>query len=237
MLKAAEFGPRLTNIDLLEGRKRDSFAEIRDDLFWTCYDKSKHFSMVHITGFYNIYQSIRYISKNKLPGDIIECGCFLGGCGIFAGLLLDALNDSGRTIYLFDSFEGFPAGEVDYILGKQVKSSRYQNTEQHVRENIAFARPGSTNITLVPGFVEDTLPKFESGPIALLRLDTDFYNSTKVEFDILYDRLVPGGVLIVDDYGLFDGSRTATDEFLAGLDNAPLLNRIDKGVWSGVKPG
>ena len=130
-----------------------------------------------------------------------------------------------------------PAGEVDYILGKQVKSSRYQNTEQHVRENIAFARPGSTNITLVPGFVEDTLPKFESGPIALLRLDTDFYNSTKVEFDILYDRLVPGGVLIVDDYGLFDGSRTATDEFLAGLDNAPLLNRIDKGVWSGVKPG
>lgn len=72
--------------------------------------------------------------------------------------------------------------------------------------------------------------------MALLRLDTDFYSSTKIELEVLYPQLCPGGVLIVDDYGLFQGARKATDEYFAAADRKPLLNRIDVGVWAGVKP-
>ncbi len=96
---------------------------------------------------------------------------------------------------------------------------------------------GSTDgYRFIEGLVEDTLPVTPTGDLALLRLDTDYYSSTAVEFDVLYPRLVSGGVLIVDDYGMFQGSRRATDEYLARLDRRPLLNRIDAAVWSGVKP-
>ena len=84
--------------------------------------------------------------------------------------------------------------------------------------------------------VEETLPTLDIRIIALLRLDTDFYASTRAELEHLYGKLVRGGVLIVDDYGIVQGSRRATDEFLAGLPAPPLLNRIDGGVWAGVKP-
>ena len=105
-----------------------------------------------------------------------------------------------------------------------------------MRENIAAAAPPSVRIELIRGFVEDTLPRFAPGQLCLLRLDTDFYNSTKLEFEILYKHLVRGGVLIIDDYGLFAGARKATDEYCSRLDQPPLLNRIDLGIWAGVKP-
>ena len=84
--------------------------------------------------------------------------------------------------------------------------------------------------------METTLPTLDIRVIALLRLDTDFYTSTKAEPEHLYGRLVRGGVLIVDDYGIFQGSRRAPDEYLARLSSPPLFNRIDSGVWAGVKP-
>jgi hypothetical protein len=96
---------------------------------------------------------------------------------------------------------------------------------------------GSTRgYRFVEGLVEQTLCRTETGALALLRLDTDYYSSTAVEYEVLYPRLVSGGVLIVDDYGMFQGSRRATDEYLARLDKPPLLNRIDLGVWAGIKP-
>jgi len=235
--QTSEFGPRYAGVNELPGRTRANFPEIVDPLFWQVYGNASRFSLLHVTGFYNLFQSLNYISRNRLPGDIVECGCFLGGAGIFMALLRDHLGISDKTIYLFDSFEGFPKGEEDAMLGKPVKSSRYADTEADVRDNIAQAAPDCGRIELIRGFVEQTLPDFRSGMLCLLRLDTDFYNSTKIEFETLYDRLVPGGVLIVDDYGMFAGSRKATDEFFAARENLPLLNRIDRGVWAGVKPG
>jgi len=236
MLKATEFGPKLAGIDNLPGRKRANFPEIVDDVFWELYAISSPFSLLHVPGFYNLFQSITYIARNTLPGDIVECGCFLGGAGIFAALLCDRLGLADKMVYLFDSFEGFPQGEVDAAFDKPVRSIKYADTETHVRDNIKQATGHSGRIELVRGFVEDTLPKFDPRPLCLLRLDTDFYNSTRVELNLLYEHLIPGGVLIVDDYGMFQGARRATDEFFSGCKAPPLLNRIDKGVWAGVKP-
>jgi hypothetical protein len=88
-----------------------------------------------------------------------------------------------------------------------------------------------------PGLVEKTLPAEAPEQIALLRLDTDWYESTKHELVHLYPRLVPGGVLIIDDYGFFRGARQATDEYFSGNDARILLNRIDASGRIGIKPG
>jgi O-methyltransferase len=186
----------------------------------------------------NLYQSLKYIKANQIPGDIVECGCFLGGASIFMSLLARHLGMTEKTIWLFDTFEGFPVGEEDRLVttGQVMHSIQLENFQEAVRQN--FVEAGSTcdNVNFVPGFVEETLPRTDVGAICLLRLDTDFFASTMAEFEGLYHRLVRGGVLIVDDYGMFEGSRRATDEFLSRLQMPPLLNRIDDGVWAGVKP-
>lgn len=92
-------------------------------------------------------------------------------------------------------------------------------------------------IHLVPGRVEDTVPAQAPERIALLRLDTDWYASTKHELDHLYPRLSDGGVLIVDDYGHFEGARRAVDDYLAEQAEPLLLNRIDYTGRIAVKPG
>jgi O-methyltransferase len=85
----------------------------------------------------------------------------------------------------------------------------------------------------VKGKVEDTIPANIPERIALLRLDTDFYRSTRHELEHLYPRLERGGVLIIDDYGAYVGARQATDEYFAS--RPFLLNRIDEHVRCGVK--
>ena len=233
--EATELGDR---IDDLPERRRASFPEIQDETFWLLYSVASKYSLLHVTGFYNLYQSLRYIQANELPGDIVECGCFLGGASIFLTMLRDELAMGDKAVWLFDTFEGFPDGQQDALVGSGhvMHSVRFENFQQAVRANFAEATPTSGNINFVQGFVEDTIPTASVGAISLLRLDTDFYTSTLAELQGLYGRLVRGGVIIVDDYGLFEGSRRATDEFLASLQSPPLLNRIDRGVWAGVKP-
>lgn len=228
----------VTGIDVLPGRKRESFPEITDEIFWTIYGVASPFSLLHVTGFYNIYQSIHYIYRNNIPGDFVECGCFLGGAAIFIALLRDHFGMTDRMIWLLDTFQGFPDGEQDRRVGgdSPVGSVRFDNFRADVEDNFVRCLGHRQNLHLVEGAVEDTLPTLDVRVIALLRLDTDFYSSTKAELEQLYRRLTRGGVLIVDDYGIFQGSRDATDEYLARLPTPPLLNRIDCGVWAGVKP-
>jgi O-methyltransferase len=226
-----------STLHLIGSRQRSTFPEIEGDEFWQSHEIASPFSMVHIPGFYNVYQSLAYIRDNRLPGDLVECGCALGGVAIFMKLLLRRWG-MDRNIILFDTFVGPPVGSSDTIYGglpfrwNAPTENHRPGTEQNIIETCGSLE----GFQIVEGFVEDTLPKTTLKQLALLRLDTDFYESTKSEFEILYPKLVPGGVLIIDDYGYFQGSRLATDEYLAGLSSKPLLNRIDLGVWSGVKP-
>lgn len=227
----------MPGIDGVSTRMRGSFPEIEDETFWRFYEASKDFSLLHVTGFYNVWQSMGHIARSGITGAFVECGCFLGGIAIFAGLARRHLGLEGMEIILFDTFEGPPVGSSDVMFGQPIETpSKLPDYRRTVEENIASVLGDATGYRFVVGLVEDTLPSAETGEIALLRLDTDFYSSTKAELEILYPRLVSGGVLVVDDYGSFQGSRRATDEYLAGLARSPLLYRIDSGVWAGQKP-
>jgi O-methyltransferase len=225
------------NIDELPTRQRSSFREIEDELFWEYYELCKNYSMVHVTAFYNVYQTFNYLAKNGIRGNAVECGCFLGGIAKFMGLLRKRLGLSDMEIILFDTFEGPPVGSTDSVWGTRIETPYLlPNYRELVPASIKEVVGSLEGYRFVVGLVEDTIPKTDTGDLAVLRLDTDFYPSTKIEFEILYPRLVKGGAIIVDDYGLFQGSRTATDEYFASITNPPLMNRIDVGVWAGVKP-
>jgi O-methyltransferase len=233
-MKARDHYP---DIDSIPGRKRETFPEIRNEKFWDLYDRAKDYSLVHITGFYNAFQSMEYIFRNGLKGDIVECGCYFGGMAAFIGLMRKTL-EMENEIILYDTFKGQPVGTEDMFMGNIPITTPVAapSFREITPQNIKSVVGSLDGYTFVEGMVEETLVGRNHKEIALLRLDTDFYESTKCEFEILYPRLVRGGVLIVDDYGCFDGSRRATDEYLSALPNPPLLNRIDIGVWAGVKP-
>jgi len=224
------------DIDKRSARNRGYYPEIRESDFWEFYDRCKPYSLVGVTGFFNLYRSMHYIARNAIPGDFVECGVFLGGCAMFVALLRDALGLHDRHLYLYDTYCGFPEGAADAIRGTPQPGHRIERFYTDVQEHLATVCDGGRGITMIEGPVEETLRSFDVPAVSLLRLDTDFYSSTAAELSAIYPHLSAGGVLIVDDYGLYDGARRATDEYLATLDRVPSLNRIDTTVWSGIKP-
>jgi hypothetical protein len=184
-------------------------------------------------------QAMQHIARERIDGDIVECGVWKGGNLVLCGLMAKHLGIT-RKIWGFDTFEGMSAPtDEDVRVGtnKTVHErwqaatkdgvtdwcfSPYQEVEQNFRTEV-----GTNNLTLVKGKVEDTLTQPQNLPdkIALLRLDTDWYESTKVELEVLYPRLQKGGVLIIDDYGHWAGAKKAVDEYFAAT---PIwLHRID----------
>ncbi|MFT4096330.1 MAG: TylF/MycF/NovP-related O-methyltransferase [Rhodoblastus sp.] len=223
-------------IDGMRERQRQHHPEIEDEDFWRFYNASKDYSLVHVAGFYNVFQSINYIARNRIQGCAIESGCFLGGIAIFMGLMRRHLQID-LPIILLDTFCGPPVGTADTFLGRAIRTIKpLPNYELTIKQHIMRHLDSLDGYTFVKGEVETTIPALEVGDVALLRLDTDFYSSTSTALNHLYPKLVSGGVVIVDDYGTFKGARTATEDYLATLERKPLLNRIDTGVWAGVKP-
>lgn len=223
---------RRPKIEDLPSRKRGNFPDLENELlFWDLYDTAKKYSMVHITGFYNVYSAIRYVVAAGIHGDFVECGVWMGGIPIFAAKLFEQLGQKQRVVHLYDTFAGFPSGEVDKKRGKEVKGPRYESFRAGVEQNLIDESVRQYRI--VEGPVETTLIKQPlPEKIAILRLDTDFYNSTKAEIQYLYPRLAIGGVLIVDDYGYYEGSQRACDEFFG---DGIMWNRIDSGIRCGIK--
>ena len=189
---------------------------------------SKQFSMTDLHAMYVLSQAILKAKTNKLDGDFVECGIWRGG----NVLLLKLLNDYyklNKSIFAFDTFDGMTAPskfDIDFQnisaeeqLNKNDKSEDKKNIHcyselETVKKNIS-KYTNLNNIKFVKGPVEKTLLDKENLPekISILRLDTDFYESTKIELDVLYPKLVQGGVLIIDDYGHWKGAQKAVDEF------------------------
>jgi O-methyltransferase len=193
-------------------------------------DGARGLSMTSLIAQWELIQAIRYIEAHRIPGDIVECGVWRGGNLVIAGLLRKQLGFD-RQIWAFDTFAGMTAPtEADFKPGEDLDVGRKfaeLNRETHnewcfaaedeVRRSFE-ARTGSRALNIVKGPVEETLRDPANLPveIAILRLDTDFYESTKAELEILYPRLSNGGVLIVDDYGEWAGARRAVDEYFSG---------------------
>jgi hypothetical protein len=193
---------------------------------------------------YGLLNAINYLDRSGIPGDIVECGVWRGGNCMMVkeqrkGRVLK------RNIYLFDTLTGMPPANIRDVnhLGIHGDSDptleHYSNlscSADTVRANFLECGLDLDGLVFVEGPVEQTLMVEANLPrqIALLRLDTDWYESTKVELEVLYPRLVQGGVLIVDDYDCWQGSRMAVDEFFG--DNPPLLTPLCPESRIAVKP-
>lgn len=194
--------------------------------------------------------AVDYICRNGIEGDIVECGVWRGGSMVVVANTLRA-HGSLRDLYLCDTFEGMSAPtEHDRSFEEASAGSLLEKTapveghtvwciagEDDVRRNLARTGYPLEKQHFVRGKVEDTLPAAAPPTIALLRLDTDWYESTKHELEVLYPRLVDGGVLILDDYGYWQGARKAVDEYFANTKWKPLLHRIDLTGRMFVKRG
>lgn len=189
----------------------------------------------------------KYIHDYKIPGAIVECGVWRGGSMHAVARTLDAQDDHSRELFLFDTFAGMtePTDKDERhdgrtaanLLETSERSAAVwaQASLEDVQTGFAGVPYPAERIHYVQGPVEKTVPDQAPEQIALLRLDTDWYESTKHEFDHLYPRLVSGGVLLIDDYGWWKGSRTATQEFLAETGERLLLIRMASGRVA-IKP-
>ena len=197
---------------------------------------------------YAVYEAVEYICKNRIPGDIVECGVWKGGCAMLIGETLNRHEDKHRLIYLYDTFAGMsePTEKDIRIQTGAMASDKHARLQlgshnewcyaplADVKSNVARIKFPIERFRFVEGKVEDTIPATMPDEIALLHLDTDWYESTRHELNHLFPRLAKGGILIADDYGRWLGSRTAVDEYLTENGIVMLLTRVDRSVV-GVK--
>ena len=208
-------------------------------------------TMTSIERMYALWTATRYIVDNGLRGDFVECGVWRGGSVMLMALTLLQRGDTTRDLWLYDTFGGMTAPGADdvqtmsgraaaAILGEHPRTPDDPFWGIAARSEVAanLRRTGYPfeRFRFVEGDVATTLPASAPAHIAVLRLDTDWYASTHHELEHLYPRLVPGGVLIVDDYGYWRGARKATDEYLATLHPRPLVHRIDYTGRMCIKP-
>jgi hypothetical protein len=206
--------------------------------------------MVSRERLYAHFQAVQYVVKKGLPGDIVECGVWRGGTSMVGALTLLSMGDTSRNIRLYDTFAGMTApteadtspwdGQIAKTLwkknqGKEANNWCYAPLEE-VRKNMLSTGYPAQNINFVKGDVLETLSGWPPAEIAVLRLDTDWYESTLKCLEELYPRLVPGGVLLIDDYGAWTGCRKAVTEYCEANNISLLLHRTDYTGRSAIKP-
>ncbi len=198
---------------------------------------------------YSLIQAVRYIVQHEIPGDIVECGVWKGGSMMAAAYTLLQAGQTNRQLYLYDTFDGMPRPSEKDVRFDGAKadeefeqrritevSSTWANASlEDVWEAMGLTGYPVAYIHLIKGRVEDTLPKKAPERVALLRLDTDWYESTRHELIHLFPRLSSGGVVILDDYGHWLGARKAVDEYINDNQIRLLLNRVDYSARIGVK--
>ena len=196
------------------------------------------YTMTNVERLIAIVDSIRHVVKNSVPGDVVECGVWRGGSSMAAALSLLDCGDTQRSLYLYDTFDGMNEPTVrdrDYsgvpAADQLRRTPKGQGiwcdaSEQDVRQNMTRTGYPMERIQFVRGPVEQTIPRVLPNEIAVLRLDTDWYESTKHELIHLFPRLSRGGILLIDDYGHWQGARCAVDEVMAQYPHL-FLHRID----------
>jgi O-methyltransferase len=231
--KASAFPVELT------AEERELFLHVREhDL-----------TMVSDERLFTTIMACRFVLERGIAGDFVECGVWRGGNALLAAGVFKA-HRADRNVYLFDTFAGMTAPtEFDReAAANAAAAAKFESLQreaynewcyaslQDVRANFSRAGLLDDRVVFVPGDVVatldgDVLPE----RIAVLRLDTDWYESTKKEFEVLYPRLSLGGVLIIDDYGHWAGARKATDEYFAAHGHRPFLQYTDYTGRVGVK--
>ena len=203
------------------------------------YRKVEPYTMTGVERVVTLIRAVRYLIDNGIEGDFVECGVWRGGSMMAVAYALRSIGVMGRKLFLYDTFSGMPApsdrdarydGETaSDLLATVTKDTPVWAYASHedVTTNLASTGYPMENIRFIQGKVEDAIPQEAPTRICLLRLDTDWYESTKHELIHLYPRLERNGILIIDDYGHWRGAKEATDEFFGQSKPAPFLHRID----------
>lgn len=185
--------------------------------------------------------AVRYIEQAGIEGAVVECGVWRGGSMMAAARTLSNVGSAKRDLYLFDTFEGMtePGPHDIALTGETAKCLLEQSARtednmvwcyapmERVAKALTLTGYPHALVHLIPGRVEETLAAAAPERIALLRLDTDWYESTREELHVLFPRLARGGVLIIDDYGHWQGARRAVDEYVNAHQLKLLLHPID----------
>lgn len=249
---AFRFGYDFTIRKLPQYQRRQRQLRIPRDMeleFVALYEEVQPFTLTSVECLYGLYQAIRHVVCNSIPGDVVECGVWRGGSAMMMALTLEKLGDSSRNIFLYDTFRGMTRPESIDIRSRDgaEQSSRWEVFQrgdhnewtyaplEEVRRNMESTGYPADKINYVQGDVIETIPKIVPEQIALLRLDTDWYRSTAHELTHLYPHVESGGVLIIDDYGAYEGSRKAVDEYFEEATIKPFLARIDTAARITIK--
>ncbi len=189
------------------------------------------YTMVTSNNLINLYRLVKKIDQDSIPGDIVECGVWNGGSTALMGFAHSQNKDAlFRKFWLFDSFSGLPVpGEKD---GKQAKDTFYKGyclgSEDKVKDVIHKLNLPVEVFRMVPGWFSDTLPNTHINPIALLHIDADWYDSVKQVLEAYYDDVIPGGFIVLDDYGYWEGCKRAVDEFFQKRGCTPEITYVSK---------
>lgn len=202
--------------------------------------RARPFTMTSLERLAALCEAVRYAALNKIPGAFVECGVWKGGSSMAAAMSYLGMGKTDIDMFLFDTFEGMPEpGEKDFLASsgelardllaasKSADGVKAYAPIEEVRRNLESTGYPAEHLHFIKGMVEETIPASAPNEISVLRLDTDWYISTKHEMGHLFPRLANNGVLIIDDYGYWGGARAAVDEYFAENDVKPLLNRID----------
>jgi hypothetical protein len=217
--------------------------------FHELYQRCRPYTMTSIERLYGLYKCIEYVVTAEIPGDLAEFGVWRGGSCMLIAETLRQLGSIDRRILMFDTFAGHPRPDaerdVDIWENRAIDDWRRETKEgtvtwgaaslQEVRANLASTGYPSENLVFVEGLVEETAASHRPERLALLRLDTDWYESTRVALEEFFPRLEVGGVLIVDDYGHYKGQQQAVDEYFARQEKPLLFHRIDYSCRAAVK--
>jgi len=205
-------------------------------------DSLKPFTMTSSERLWSLINAVRHVVDNRIPGDFVECGVWRGGSVMAMAAELSSLGIQERRIWLYDTFSGMTAPtSVDIEAGTGVSAAAMLESTvvadgdnvwcvaglEDVTANVRSTGYPMENFTFVEGDVAQTLQQVCPEKISLLRLDTDWYESTRVELEVLYPRLSVGGVCIFDDYGHWQGARKAVDEYFEKLGHRPYMHPID----------
>ena len=222
-------------------KKTEEFPSDFETLHKEIITKVRKETMTSNERIFSLIEATKYIIKSSVEGDIVECGVWRGGSVMAILEVLKEMRSNDKSIYLYDTFDGMsePTSDdvaIDGRLAKQLLNESKKD-EQNViwaysgldvvKKNVYASGYDINKIHFVRGKVEDTIPGIVPDKISLLRLDTDWYESTRHELECLFPRLSKGGIIILDDYGHWQGARKATDEYFAKNNINIFLSRSD----------
>lgn len=209
--------------------------------FLEAYQLAKPYTMTSFDRMYAAYKAAEYVVNAKIEGDIVECGVWRGGSSMIMALKLSAMKSFDRDLYMYDTYEGMSEPTKEDVDLSGVHSSERLSKEDkfkgnnvwcyagldEVKQNMLKTKYPMDKIKFIKGKVEDTIPGTIPSKISILRLDTDWYSSTKHEMQHLFPLLSKNGILIIDDYGHWQGSKQAVDEYFKEFGIVPFLHRVD----------